>query len=77
MTLFPNPPCEGHTDLFYPPERGSKNEVRWRQAKRICRMCPYRAACLEHAIREREFHGVWGGTDPSERGRLAGRRWAA
>lgn len=31
------------------------------EAKRICRRCPSRWVCLDHAVATRESHGVWGG----------------
>lgn len=36
-------------------------------AKRICRQCPVRTACLQHAVTHREVHGVWGGRTYLER----------
>ncbi|WTW95460.1 WhiB family transcriptional regulator [Streptomycetaceae bacterium NBC_01309] len=38
-----------------------------RYAKSICRACPVRSACLDHALNFREDHGVWGGLDEDER----------
>ncbi|NUR89837.1 MAG: WhiB family transcriptional regulator, partial [Nonomuraea sp.] len=37
------------------------------QARRICRACPVRHACLEWAVRTGEPDGVWGGATPAER----------
>ncbi len=31
------------------------------RAKRLCRGCPVRVACLDGALARREFCGVWGG----------------
>jgi Transcription factor WhiB len=31
------------------------------EAKRICEGCPVRVACLDHAVRSNEQHGIWGG----------------
>jgi WhiB family transcriptional regulator, redox-sensing transcriptional regulator len=48
------------------------------QARRVCRTCPVKAACLDWALRTGEPDGIWGGTTPAERRRLrAHRRQAA
>ncbi|MEV4615640.1 WhiB family transcriptional regulator [Kitasatospora sp. NPDC049258] len=36
-------------------------------AKRICRCCPVREACLHRAMAHEESAGVWGGLTPAER----------
>lgn len=38
-----------------------------RDAKRVCRLCPVRAECLEYAIETRQAHGIWGGTSEKQR----------
>ena len=35
-------------------------------AKRVCRVCPVAADCLEWAIEHYEY-GIWGGTDEDDR----------
>jgi WhiB family redox-sensing transcriptional regulator len=37
------------------------------QAKSICRACPLRHSCLDHALRMGVEFGVWGGYTPDER----------
>jgi WhiB family redox-sensing transcriptional regulator len=49
-------------DFFFP-EPGSSV----REAKRICGMCPIRAACLTYALEHDERFGVWGGLSEKER----------
>jgi WhiB family redox-sensing transcriptional regulator len=49
-------------DFFFP-EPGSSV----REAKRICGMCPIRAACLAYALDNDERFGVWGGLSEKER----------
>ncbi|MFJ4535043.1 WhiB family transcriptional regulator [Streptomyces tibetensis] len=49
-------------DFFFP-EPGSSV----REAKRICGMCPIRAACLAYALEHDERFGVWGGLSEKER----------
>ncbi|MEU2433768.1 WhiB family transcriptional regulator [Streptomyces sp. NPDC007861] len=69
--------------LFFPPpdERGDARQEREEQAKRVCRTCPVRNACLRHSLRAREKFGVWGGLGEQERRALlasqqrSGRRW--
>ncbi|MDT2005832.1 WhiB family transcriptional regulator [Rhodococcus opacus] len=39
-------------------------------AKQVCRGCPVRAQCLDHALEARESHGIWGGYTEDERRRL-------
>ena len=36
-------------------------------AKALCAACPVVTACLEHALRTPEPHGIWGGTSPADR----------
>lgn len=56
--------------LFYPPlpiEMKSVRVSRERRAKLVCNSCPVREACLEHAIRNDERYGIWGGLTGKER----------
>jgi WhiB family redox-sensing transcriptional regulator len=63
--------CRGpESYLFYPPsvpERRDEREERERRAKGICVTCGVRRACLDHALRIREQHGIWGGLTEAER----------
>ncbi len=43
-------------------------------ARRICFECPVKEPCLEHALRNRIDHGVWGGCSERERRRILKRR---
>lgn len=60
-------------DLWYP-ERGSGGS---KAAKEICRKCPVRLLCLEHAMRTEEIWGVWGGLTEKERRRLRKKKESA
>ena len=51
-------------DLFFPAGGAS------REAKAVCRTCPVRVECLEHAMRVPEKFGIWGGLSEKERRRL-------
>lgn len=43
-------------------------------AKAVCRRCPVVADCLSWALETRQMHGVWGGLDEAERGRILRRK---
>lgn len=43
----------------------------------ICRQCPVRVACLDHAIATHEPDGIWGGLTPTSRDHHAQRRHRA
>lgn len=49
-------------DMFFP-GRGESAKP----AKVICSMCPVRVECLSYAIENREWHGIWGGTNEKDR----------
>ena len=50
-------PCRTHDpDMWF-----AESPVLLEQAKRLCRECPVRGACLEGALARREPWGVWGG----------------
>jgi WhiB family redox-sensing transcriptional regulator len=56
-------------DLFFHPEgeRGPSKSGRDDSAVAVCRACPVRTLCREHALRVREPYGVWGGMTEDER----------
>lgn len=63
--------CRGPQSVaFYPPASFERKEVRLsreRRAKSICAECPVATDCLDHALRTREPHGIWGGLNEAER----------
>jgi WhiB family transcriptional regulator, redox-sensing transcriptional regulator len=63
--------CRGpETALFFPPANAERREDRDRResrAKAICRECPVRRECLDHALQVGESHGIWGGLNETER----------
>jgi WhiB family transcriptional regulator, redox-sensing transcriptional regulator len=63
--------CRGDAGLdFYPPfggERKRDRVVRELRAKAVCESCPVRVQCLDHAVRNGERYGVWGGLTSDER----------
>jgi WhiB family redox-sensing transcriptional regulator len=55
-------------ELFYPLTYGPASADQVEQAKRVCRGCPLRAACLRYALDHGELtYGIWGATTPNER----------
>ncbi len=72
--------CRGPNQrVFYPPSAGEprrEKRFRERRAKAICDSCLVQADCLEHAIVQREQHGIWGGMTESERRSLGASTWS-
>ena len=63
-----NAACIGApADDFFP---ASPDIVTARAAK-TCRACPVIEQCLEHALANGEWDGVWAGMSPNDRRRLA------
>lgn len=65
--------CKGHDPSLWHPD-GWTNQREAAQAIAICRGCPVRTDCLEHALEQDEALGIWGGTQPGERHRIAAYR---
>lgn len=69
------PPCgEADPDAFFPVEQEfggvliSSKYYDEEGAKAICETCPYKARCLEFALRQTgTIEGIWGGTNENER----------
>ncbi|MQA13749.1 MAG: WhiB family transcriptional regulator [Pseudonocardiaceae bacterium] len=52
-----NLPCRtDDPDLWF-----AESPAELERAKRLCRGCPIRTACLDAALARQEFCGVWGG----------------
>lgn len=60
------PACYGDKDpdIFWDPESVDA-------ARKVCARCPVRSECLDWALDNKEFEGVWGGTTGDERVLLA------
>ena len=60
---------KGRRDLFFEEdrERGARRSRREAGAKRVCAVCPVKAACLQHALKAGEAYGIWGGLTAAER----------
>jgi WhiB family redox-sensing transcriptional regulator len=55
--------CRGSTAIQFFSE--ILDEIK--DAKNMCKICPVASNCLEHAIRNEEIFGVWGGLSQRER----------
>jgi WhiB family transcriptional regulator, redox-sensing transcriptional regulator len=56
--------------LFFGPNRFEPKRDRLQReatAKAVCATCPALDACREHALREGELYGVWGGLGEADR----------
>jgi WhiB family redox-sensing transcriptional regulator len=51
-------------------ETKDERDYREQRAKKICSGCAVVSACLEHALRNNENHGIWGGLNEAERRKL-------
>lgn len=54
-------------ELFFTEDSGRAGTFQSEVAKGICRSCPVRLACLQHALKAGEMYGIWGGTTAWER----------
>jgi WhiB family redox-sensing transcriptional regulator len=62
-------------ELFFPVGNTGPALMQIAEAKKVCRVCPVREACLQWALDAGQDHGVWGGMSEDERRAL--RRRAA
>ena len=60
--------AETSPDTFFPNQSESTEP-----AKRICAGCPVAGQCLDYALANEFFDGVYGGLSPNQRRRLAGK----
>ncbi|MFJ9530475.1 WhiB family transcriptional regulator [Streptomyces cyaneofuscatus] len=57
-------------DLFFPIGTSGPAIAQAEEAKAVCRRCPVMEACLDWALESGQDHGVWGGTDETDRRRI-------
>lgn len=64
------PPCQvSDPEAWFPVyEQGENSD--YRQAKKLCAICPVKNECLRYALAADEPFGVWGGLTPKERSRM-------
>jgi WhiB family transcriptional regulator, redox-sensing transcriptional regulator len=55
------------TEAFFPLSGGQDAH----RAKKVCAECPVRIDCLTYALQNDIRQGIWGGTSPNERRRMA------
>jgi WhiB family redox-sensing transcriptional regulator len=70
---FDDAACKGEDPAWWHPD-GHDNQTRAAKAIAICRRCPVQRDCLEHALAADEWLGIWGGTQPADRHKLAATR---
>lgn len=60
---------DADSEVFFlePSMRGDIKRLRIDVAKSICKPCPVKNDCLEHALAVPENYGVWGGLSEEER----------
>ncbi len=58
--------CRSHDPELFFPEPGA-GEPAIEEARRVCRTCPFRAACLTYALATDTEVGVWGGYSKNQR----------
>lgn len=67
----PDRACKGVDPnvFFAADDRDSKDSIENTLVKavKLCEMCPFRAKCLEFALKNDERYGVWGATSASMR----------
>jgi len=54
-------------ELFFPVGNTGPALVQIAEAKKVCRRCNVREACLQWALDAGQDHGVWGGLSEDER----------
>jgi WhiB family transcriptional regulator, redox-sensing transcriptional regulator len=54
-------------DLFFPISAGVRAQADASHARKICRPCPVRSACLQYALVTGQAYGIWGGLTADER----------
>jgi len=57
--------CKGQLDIFFDLDKADGSA----EAKAICKTCPHAQRCLEFAVENDIFYGVWGGVGPRTRRR--------
>tara|TARA_R110000772_G_scaffold168377_1_gene280160 strand:- start:469 stop:732 length:264 start_codon:yes stop_codon:yes gene_type:complete len=64
------PPCQTTDHDLWFIEPGYQASVSFRDARKLCAICPVQKECLEYAVIAEEAHGLWGGLSPKERRKL-------
>ena len=64
--------CAGQNPEDFFPGKGDTQLAR-KTAQEVCSDCPVSQQCLQWALDNEDFHGVYGGTTPNDRRVLLGR----
>lgn len=67
-------PGSGHDPDWWFPNKGDDDTRA--HALRICRLCPVRTNCAQHALKVGASDGIWGGLTQNQLSRLTGTRAA-
>jgi WhiB family redox-sensing transcriptional regulator len=62
--------CAGQDPEYWFPIEASGYTPAHKRAVTICRSCPVQAACLNWAMENNEYYGIWGGTSARQRADL-------
>lgn len=54
-------------ELWWPNGTTGDEELKITQAKAICSNCPVKRECLDWAVDNRQYFGIWGGVTEEER----------
>ena len=57
-------------ELFFPVGNTGPALMQIQEAKKVCKRCDVREACLQWALDAGQDHGVWGGLSEDERAEL-------
>lgn len=67
MTWLDHARCRGLPPDMFHPRQGEGEDASGNEAKRVCVDCEVREQCLDHAVRNNEDVGIWGGTGEDRR----------
>lgn len=64
--------CKGaDINLFFPAERGSKSYYQYEEIEKYCASCPVQEECLQFALDNFIYNGIWGGKSANQRRMIA------
>lgn len=63
--------CRGQPPTYWHPPPAEKDPYAYTIGRIICTICPVSTSCLSTALVNNETRGMWGGTTPRQRQRIA------
>lgn len=71
MPHFPEAACKeiSNPDIFFPAKARDVGKV-IDEVREICAVCPHAKECIEFALDEEIFDGIWAGYTPTQRKRM-------